>query len=242
MADRVIYTGEPGTVFTNGTAWVQWQFLASLWHTCGTCLGYHTRVSPQPWPIPIHPGCRCRSVPIVPGGDAPEPFIDRAQLFRALPRDRQAVAVGGLVVLRLLDHGLAAWEDVVTPERVRDVWEVVRRRKLTVEQLVKAGIPRFRAEAAVARARSAEAEAAAEEAHRRERLQRLVGPDRAAAALARALATVVGRMVMPAPAAGLGSSPARELARLLSEWRPPRRSVAAGRFRVPSRGRRGGPP
>ena len=48
MADRVIHTGPAGTVFTNGTARVQWQFLASLWNTCGTCLGYHTRISPQP--------------------------------------------------------------------------------------------------------------------------------------------------------------------------------------------------
>jgi hypothetical protein len=114
---------------------------------------------------------------------------------------------------------------------VRNLWEVVRRRKLTVAQLRKVGIPRLWAEAAVARARSAEVagepEAAAEEQHRRELQQGLEGPDRAAAA--RALAAVAGRAVVQVPAAGLGSSHTRELARLLNEWRPARRSVAAGR-------------
>jgi hypothetical protein len=202
MADRVIYTRPAGTVFTNGTARLQWQFLASLWHTCGTCLGYHTRISPQPWPIPIHPGCRCHSAPILPGEDAPEPFVDRSQLFRALSRDRRAVAVGGRGMLRLLEHGLVAWEDVVTPDRVRNLWEVVRRRKLTVQQLRKVGIPRVWAEAAVARAQAAESagepEAAADEAHRRELLRGLEGPDRAVAALARALAAAArGRRAGP---------------------------------------------
>jgi hypothetical protein len=149
-------------------------------------------------------------------------------------------------MLRLLEHGLAGWEDVVTPDRVRDLWEVVRRRKLTVDQLRAAGIARFRAEAAVSRAQSAaaagEPEAAAEEAHRHELLNRLAGPDRAAAALARALAATAVRAVVPAPAAGLGSLHVRELARLLNEWRPPRRSVAAGRSRPPSRGHRAGSP
>jgi hypothetical protein len=145
-------------------------------------------------------------------------------------------------MLRLLDHGLAAWEDIVTSERVRALWEVVRRRKLTVEQLGKAGIPRVRAQAAVSRARSAEAAgeaaAAAEEAHRRELLNRLKGADRAAAAPA----AVAGPAVVAAPAMRLGSSHVRERARLLNEWRPPRRPGAAGWFRAPSRGRRAGSP
>src|SRR5262249_15164635 len=149
-----IHTGPAGTVFTNGAARGDWEVLAALWHTRGARPGYPTPVSPPPWPVPPPPRCRGPPAPIPPGAGAPEPFVDRAQLFRALPRDRQAVAVGGRGMLRLLDHGLVGWEDVVTPDWVRNLWEVVRRRKLTVQQLRKVGIPRFRAEEAVARARA----------------------------------------------------------------------------------------
>jgi hypothetical protein len=96
-------------------------------------------------------------------------------------------------------------------------------------------------EARAPRPRPSPAKAQSSE-HRRELLPRLDGPARAAAVLASALAAVASLAVVDAPALGLGSSHVRELARLLNEWKPPRRSAAGGRFRASSRGRRASPP
>ena len=96
-------------------------------------------------------------------------------------------------------------------------------------------------EARAPRPRPSPAKAQSSE-HRRELLPRRDGPARAAAALASALVAVASHAVLEAPAVGLGSLHLRGLARLLNEWKPPRQSAAAGRFRAPSGGRRAGPP
>jgi hypothetical protein len=139
---------------------------------------------------------------------------------------------------RLLRAGLVAWDDVVTPERVRDLWEVVRRRQLTVEQLRKAGVPRFQAEVAVARAQAADTagltEADADAAHRRDQAARLVGParvfDQTVQVLATALAARAASAASPVVgvvAAGTATARpwlARELQRVVVELRQSRRS------------------
>jgi hypothetical protein len=225
MTDHFVYTGPAGTVFTNRTARVHWQFAADLDRVCGDCLELHTWVRSQPWPIPTHRGCRCRSVPIGPGEDAPSPFVNRRQLIEGWPYDRQAVAVGR-PNLSLLRAGLASWDDLVTEDRVRELWEVVRRRGLTLTQLRAAGVPRFQAQRAVARVQKAEetglTDEAASELHRWELLGRLTPLDQATDAIVASLGAVTGQRVAAAPVAV--PSHAEELARLLAEWRPsPRR-------------------
>jgi hypothetical protein len=224
MADQVLYTGPPGTVFTNRTARVQWQFIADLEHVCGECLSYHTWIRPEPWPIPVHRACRCQSVPIAPGADAPVRFLDRRRLIQGWPLHRQAVAVGR-PNLCLLRAGLASWDDVVAQDRVRDLWEVVRRRRLTVREIRAAGVPPFRAEQAAARAQNAEtkdlSEEAAGELHRREVLRRLKLREQEASKLASSLTAIGGKVHSTPPITP--PSYIEELKRLLAEWKPRRR-------------------
>jgi hypothetical protein len=217
MADRMIQTGPAGSVVTNSSQ----------------------------LPVPSRTGLQLATGNWQlatgnsrPGEDAPEPFVDRQKLFESLPRDLRASAVGGLGILRLIEHGMVTWEDVVTPERVGDLWEVVRRRQLTVEQLRKAGVPRFRAEAAVARATAADAagltEADVGAAHRRDQAVRLAGPARVFDQTVRALAAALAARAVSAvsPALGVAATAtasarpwlARELQRVVAELRRPRRS------------------
>jgi hypothetical protein len=139
---RDILDGTPGETWTNDTLRVRYQFVASLVNTCGVCLQYHLKIGP-PWPIPIHHGCRCRQVAIAPLKRAPEPFVDYRKLLEAMPRSQQAAAVGASN-WKLLEAGVVQWEDVVTPARVRDLREVVSRKKLSVKAMVDAGVkPRY---------------------------------------------------------------------------------------------------
>jgi hypothetical protein len=136
--DRPIISGEPGETWTNDTAKVRYQFVASLHNTCGVCLQYHLKIGGW-WPIPIHFGCRCHQVPILPGQTAPEPFTDYRKLLESMPHDQQVAAIGASNY-KLLQAKVVKWEDIVTPSRVRDFREVVARGRLSVDRLVRAGV------------------------------------------------------------------------------------------------------
>jgi hypothetical protein len=56
-AERVIYSGEPGTFWRNDTGMAQYQFIAALDHTCGVCLQYHTKIAAG-WGMPFQCGCK----------------------------------------------------------------------------------------------------------------------------------------------------------------------------------------
>jgi hypothetical protein len=192
-------------VWTNETARVRYQFHAALSNTCGVCLQYHLKIGPF-WPIPIHHGCRCRQVAIRPGQRAPEPFTDYRRLLDGMPHDQQVAAIGASNYT-LLQKGVAAWEDIVTPSRVRDFREVVARKGLTVEQLRKAGIRRYMAERAHGAIHTSEHEAA--EAHRRRLAERLKGAGLSQAALKGELARRLAARVSIAPGPpGEGGIPA----------------------------------
>ena len=146
MAERIIWNGDPGTVWTNNTDRVKYQFICSLVNTCGTCLQYHMAIGAW-WGIPLHYGCRCRQQAVKPGGPAPNAFVDFQEILDTMPHDQQVAAVGASNY-RLLKTGVVGWKDVVTPSRVRDLREVVSIKKLSVDRLVKAGVkPRIAEEA-----------------------------------------------------------------------------------------------
>jgi len=143
---RQIFDGAPGTVWTNTTDRVMYQIEAMLDNTCGVCLQYHLKIGPF-WPIPIHHGCNCEQHKIRPGAEAPFKFVDYRRLLEGMLHDQQVAAIGASNY-RLLDQGLVVWEDIVTPSRVRDLREVVAIKKLTVHQMVRAGVnPRYAEEA-----------------------------------------------------------------------------------------------
>ncbi len=85
---------------------------------CGVCLQYHLKISAS-WPIPIHYNCRCIQKLIKPGQEAPQPFCDYRKLLDSFD-DSQKTAAIGASNYRLLKSGLATWEDIVSPNRVRD--------------------------------------------------------------------------------------------------------------------------
>ncbi len=144
MAERQIISGDAGTTWTNTTEKVYRQFRCSFINTCGFCLQYHLKIATA-WPIPLHFECRCRQDKISPGEKAPNPFADYRQILDNMSPADQAAAIGASNY-RLLKSGLAKWDDIVTPNRVRDFREVVARKRLTVDQMVQHGVKRYQAE------------------------------------------------------------------------------------------------
>ncbi len=152
---RVIWNGTPGEVWHNATEKIKYQLICEFNNSCGVCIQYHLAISNW-WPIPFHRNCRCRQIPIRPGGAA-QPFRDFRAILDELSPGQRREAIGASNY-KLLDAGLIKWEDVVTPTRVRDLQEVVALRKLTVDQMTGAGVkPRY-ADEAYARVHTPQAE------------------------------------------------------------------------------------
>ena len=241
MAERIVWNGEAGDVWTNPTDKVKYQFIASLVNTCGVCLQYHMAIGAW-WPIPMHYGCRCRQQPVMPGGPAPNPFVDFREILDHLPHDQQVAAIGA-ANYRLLKTGTVKWEDIVTRSRVRDLREVVSIKKLSVETMTKAGVRPAIAERAHASVHTPEHELV--ERKRKELTEKIKGAglsqEQLVNELSRRLAgrvgiaagpeayhpigTPQGAVLGPAWSAqtlpGAGPSTAAELARLIGKWRPP---------------------
>lgn len=84
-------------------------------------------------------------------GERAKAFVDFRETIRNLdPAQRNAVV--GATNYRLIESGVVQWSDVVTANRIRGLAEVVALKRLSVKQLTSIGIPRSRAEAAVAAA------------------------------------------------------------------------------------------
>jgi hypothetical protein len=238
VAERVIISGEAGETWTNETDKVYRQFVCAFINTCGFCLQYHLKIATS-WPIPLHYNCRCRQEKIKPGAKAPQPFCDYRKLLDAMSDADQAAAIGASNY-RLLKSGLAQWDDIVTPNRVRDFREVVARNRLTVDQMVKHGVKRYQAEKAYADVHTTEHERVARE--RAELLAKLTGAglaqEKIVGELASRLAARVTVAAGPtgaqvgrpqdgtAPAwaggklPGVGPSSATVLGTLISGWKP----------------------
>jgi len=143
---RTIYSGIPGTIWTNDTERPQYQLVVSLINSCGVCIQYHLKIG-SPWPIPFHWGCLCEQRIIKVGAQAPHPFCDYMEVIDKLPPEMRGKVVG-VSNLILIKKGVVTWSDVVTGSRVRDLREVADRHDLSVERMVKAGIkPSIAAEA-----------------------------------------------------------------------------------------------
>jgi hypothetical protein len=157
VADRVVWSGPPGDTHTNDTAFVQYQLHCNLERTCGECLQYHEAIQRGPWPIPLHVNCNCRQTPIPPGKEAAEPFTDFRKILDDMPPGEQQAAIG-TSNYKLLKEGVVEWKDIVTPSRVRPLREVVALKRLTVEEMERAGVDKKIAEAAHASVHTAEHE------------------------------------------------------------------------------------
>jgi hypothetical protein len=150
--------GEPGTYWRNLTPdiWFQWEVFPDC---CEVCLRLDRQLVPADFPAELHPNCRCTRTPIGPLERAPRPFRSFKEKALAVRPSEWRVELFGLSNLRLVKAGLVAMDDLLAEDRIRDFAEVVRRKKLTVDQLVSAGVGPGLAERAVAMARAAAAAA-----------------------------------------------------------------------------------
>lgn len=135
--------GNPGDSWVNDSGKVVYQFVASLINTCGACLQYHLAIGPW-WPIPLHRGCNCNQVALMPG-DSSQPFADFRQILEDLSPAEQEAAVGKSA-WKLIEEGVVKFEDVVSPTHVLTLQEVVAEQGLTVEQMTEAGVKPWIAE------------------------------------------------------------------------------------------------
>ena len=129
--------GRPGEVWINNTDRILYQYVPTFDLSCGGCLQYASKISL--WWSKMHRGCNCRSHPIHPGQTS-LPFIDFREKLDSLDSEQQHASTGKCSWI-LLKAGIVAWEDVVTSCRVREFHEVMDRQKLSIEVMLRAGVP-----------------------------------------------------------------------------------------------------
>ncbi len=145
FGSRNLVQGEPGAKWTNDRARVHFQLIVDWSTCCGLCAQFDHKIGPY-WPIPFHPNCRCRQLPIPPGGES-RPFVDFGVKIAAIKPAAQA-RICGRSNLKLIEAGVVKWTDVVTSNRIRSLREVVARGKISVETMTRAGVVRHIAEEA----------------------------------------------------------------------------------------------
>ena len=155
--------GDPGATWTNDTGKIYFQFHVNWSNTCGVCAQYDGQIG-NSFPIPYHYNCRCFQSPVFPGKES-QPFTDFLAKAQTLDPGQQAALVGKSN-WTLIEKGVVKFADVVTEGRVRDLREVVSRNKLTVKEMVKAGVAPKTAADAYATVNTA-AHALADEARKR---------------------------------------------------------------------------
>jgi hypothetical protein len=131
--------GRPGERWRNMTddTWYQW--VSSLLKPCAVCLRRHGRLFPR-LPERPHPHCQCDFLAVPPGREAPIEFRSAGELAAAMPVGGQVELVGALDWL-IRSAGLVSWDDLFDGNGdPRDFEDVVRRKGLTLEQLLRAGI------------------------------------------------------------------------------------------------------
>lgn len=186
--------GTPGETWVNNTGDIYYQLKVNWKNTCGRCAQYDGAVRQGSWALPFHRHCNCSQTPILPGQAAPNPFTDFKATIESLDPEQQKKVVGASN-WKLIESGEVAWEDVVTPFRVRDLSEVVALNKLSLDDLEAAGIKPSVAEAAYQKVHTPEHDLI--EARRKELLADLKGAGLSEKDIAEFAAEgIVGRIVM----------------------------------------------
>jgi hypothetical protein len=162
------FAGDPGTCWANSTDKAWYQLKPDFKACCGLCWQYGGHISGS-WGIPFHNGCLCIQRPIWPG-EVSDPFFDQSELLSSMSPEQQDALIGRNSWC-LLAAGLVRWSDVVTSSRVREFVEVMDREKISIPQMISAGIPEAEAKAAWALVFTPERMKA--DADRKEALRRL---------------------------------------------------------------------
>ena len=124
----------------NDTGKWQYQLISSLRHPCRRCIALHGQIAPDPWPQQ-HPHCECESIPIMPGGLSPLPVSDPPEVLGRLDQGALGQLLGAELEA-LVNADLVTLDDVVGDEwDFAEAAELVRRRGLTRERMIAAGVP-----------------------------------------------------------------------------------------------------
>jgi hypothetical protein len=135
--------GPPGTRWRNPTddTWYQW--VSSLRKPCAFCLRRHGRLFAR-LPERPHPHCQCEFLAVRPGAQAPIEFRSAGGLAAAMPvggHDPSGARLVGALNWLVRSAGLVSWDDLFDAGGdPRDFDQVVRRKGLTVSQLVAASV------------------------------------------------------------------------------------------------------
>ena len=157
--------GPPDTRWRNRTDDTWYQLVSSLRKPCAVCLRRHGRVAPQPGPIPFHPHCECEQLEIPAGAQAPIEFRSAGGLAATMPvgghdpsgarlvgplnrHHKRRKEEGGRMSEFRSDSSFIPqpssfheWDDLFDGNGdPRNFDQVVKRKRLTVDQLVAAGI------------------------------------------------------------------------------------------------------
>ena len=190
----LLFMGSPGKIWINNTEDLVYQLTAAFDHSCGSCLQYASRIHFGGWGIPFHRGCLCRQTVILPGSPS-LPFVDFLCQMRRMNLDQQHAVMGRCNWI-LFSSGIVGWSDIVTPYRVREFHEVMDTKRLSVPDMVKAGVPENDAKAAWELVYTPER--LARDAERREALHKLRGLGLSTEDIAKAASIgLAGRIARP---------------------------------------------
>lgn len=143
----MIITGDAGGRWQNNTDLVWWQIFSSLVNVCGSCLARHGQIALQ-WYNPYHRFCRCYVVPVAPG-DFADAFPNYQVLVADMDERQQRDAFGRSTWL-LLKRGIVELPEVVEPNRIIPLRDIVAKFGLSLKVLLAAGIASHIAEQALA--------------------------------------------------------------------------------------------
>lgn len=130
--------GVPGEHWWNLTPDVWWQWTVAP-GCCELCLRLDAQMVRDLKP-PLHPRCRCQVERVRPWEWAPRPFATfRDKVYQAI-RGGWGADLFSLSTFLVVKAGLAKLDELIEGERILDLAEVVGKKKLSVDQLVAAGL------------------------------------------------------------------------------------------------------
>jgi hypothetical protein len=141
---RRSFTGKPGEVWENTTSKFVYQMVVNRHTEYGPCYQFWGHIGDW-WPIPFVKGCLCTNKPIRPG-ERSLPFPDLELGLGDLDEGQQDDLMGRNNWL-LFSSGIAKWSDITSPTRVRKFHEVVAIKRITVSDMILAGVTKADADA-----------------------------------------------------------------------------------------------
>jgi hypothetical protein len=130
--------GVPGEHWFNLTPEIWWQWSVAP-GCCELCLRLDAQMVRNLKP-PLHPRCKCTVDRVEPLHWSPRPFATFREKVRLAIRRGWGADLFSLSAVLVVRAGLVTLDELIEGERILDLAEVVGKKKLSVDQLVAAGI------------------------------------------------------------------------------------------------------